>query len=732
VLKVNFIIYELIIQNFLSIGKVIIKFSNQGTVLIQGMVEGSSASESNGAGKSTIIEALCWVLFDDTLKGISKDNIINNYIGKDCFVSIKGSLNGISYEITRYRKHSEFKNRIVFLYNNIDISEASDTKTNEKIESVLKMNFQDFQTNIIFSSDSMKFLELGDTERKKIFDGIVKSDLYENCIDKIKEKIKEKEDELSKLDLEKSKIEYSLDFQKKQIESYQKNSIEFESNNKNQLEVYEKEKNNLKELLIIEQNKKCDVLESKDFLINSNILLHQQDDKISEKMKEINENHEELNIQKQKDDIQKNVECEPLLKFIKDNNDILINKRIESNKIQISIKYNKEQLEKSLIFLNELNNKLKVFTDGRDKNLCPLCNQPLSDRHNIQKELDNINEKINECEKLNKSFENFINEDEKKLEAIVNEGKNLKLLIEEKQLELDNKNKSISSLLEKLNEKQDIVRRELNLKFSNLLAERSNLKKQIDINIEKSNTINEFSSKQALEIQKINSKIEEIYSKIQQIGVAVNVFISKIEETKNEIIKLNMDFKLNEKKILDLNVNSYKYWINGFKKIKGLLISTITPMMNEKAQEYSQLLTGSEFDIKFITQHLNKDGTMKDVFEIEVSRQNGGNNYKSLSSGEKRRVDLIVIFVLDELKRLNCMHNFNVRFYDEIFDSLDSIGKERVMNLLNTISENKELYVISHQSDLRDLFNKSITLIKKNGISEILNTKIPIENTIII
>jgi DNA repair exonuclease SbcCD ATPase subunit len=145
--------------------------------------------------------------------------------------------------------------------------------------------------------------------------------------------------------------------------------------------------------------------------------------------------------------------------------------------------------------------------------------------------------------------------------------------------------------------------------------------------------------------------------------------------------------------------------------------------MNEKAAEYSNILTNGEFNIEFITQKKNKDDTIKEVFDVSVSRKNGGQKYESLSSGEKRRVDLIIVFVLDELKRVNCLHNINVRFYDEVFDTVDELGTEKIIGLLNVISEKKQIFVVTHRNNMKDLFKNSITILKKRGFSELRRNK---------
>jgi DNA repair exonuclease SbcCD ATPase subunit len=715
----KFNINKVTIQNFLSIGNIELEFSNQGSVLIQGKVVNSSSSDSNGSGKSSMIDAINWVLFDETLRGISKDDVVNEKFGKDCFVTLSGSINDHKIEITRYRKHKEFKNQIRLVYNEQEISESTDSKTNNKIEEILGMSFKDFQSNIVFSNNSMKFLELGDTDRKKIFDSIVKSDLYENCIDLTKSKIKEKEEELVSFNFEKTRLNDKFEFQDKQLRDYLKHSEEFDKNRFYYINKYSQEKVILEQEILKEQEKKCEIVESKEFLEENNSLLYKQIEQVDNEMKLINQNSEEIEIRKQIDSYQESVEVKTLELLIKEKNEVLTRKRIDSNKLQDSISNNKQLLNASIKQLKDQEDKFTNYEINIKDNLCPLCNQKVTDIHNIQEELDKINCKIVEIKNIITMYENSIKEGEQSLSIIVKEGKQIVEDIDSNQKLLITKKEQILEHVTELKEKEQKIRQELNLKFAEFVSQKQNINKQIDMNRVKIETIRSFYINKEISINKIKSKIEECDNNILKYQKEENLFLVKIKEIEEEKVKVINLFNEVDSKIQKINIEGYKYWINGFKKIKGLLISTITPIMNEKAIEYSNILTNGEFNIKFITQRENKDGSLKDVFDIEVSRKDGGVKYHALSSGEKRRVDLIVIFVLDELKRVNC-GEMNVRFYDEVLDSLDEVGVEKTINLLSSIAENKQIFIISHRSDLKDLFSKCITVVKKDGITSIL------------
>lgn len=100
------------ISNCLTIGSAHIELDNRGLLLIQGDNRDDTSAKSNGAGKSSIVDALCWCLYGETARGESGDVIVNETAGKDCQVIVVLDDGGTKYKIERYRKHSTHKNQL--------------------------------------------------------------------------------------------------------------------------------------------------------------------------------------------------------------------------------------------------------------------------------------------------------------------------------------------------------------------------------------------------------------------------------------------------------------------------------------------------------------------------------------------------------------------------------------------------------------------------------------------
>jgi ABC-type Mn2+/Zn2+ transport system ATPase subunit len=110
--------------------------------------------------------------------------------------------------------------------------------------------------------------------------------------------------------------------------------------------------------------------------------------------------------------------------------------------------------------------------------------------------------------------------------------------------------------------------------------------------------------------------------------------------------------------------------------------------------------------------------------EIIVNERGEECSYFNFSGGESKRIDLAVLFMFQDIRRLQSDVKINISMYDELFDSaLDERGAESVLNLLKErVQTNKEsIYIISHNKDaVRSGINNIIQLQKQNGITTIV------------
>jgi DNA repair exonuclease SbcCD ATPase subunit len=125
------------IEHFLAIKDGKVSLADRGLVLIQGVNMDDTSAESNGAGKSSLADALCWCLYGVTARGVTGDDVINDTAAKGTRVMVEVEDGDILYRIARHRKHKPHKNALRVEQVNADGSVVDFTKGTDKLTQVV-------------------------------------------------------------------------------------------------------------------------------------------------------------------------------------------------------------------------------------------------------------------------------------------------------------------------------------------------------------------------------------------------------------------------------------------------------------------------------------------------------------------------------------------------------------------------------------------------------------------
>ena len=145
--------------------------------------------------------------------------------------------------------------------------------------------------------------------------------------------------------------------------------------------------------------------------------------------------------------------------------------------------------------------------------------------------------------------------------------------------------------------------------------------------------------------------------------------------------------------------------------IKTKIIKHYLPAMNKLINKYLHLM---DFYVTY---------TLDENFGEVIKQANKESfSYASFSEGEKLRIDLAILFAWREIAKAKNSTNTNLLILDEIFDSsLDGNGIEDFIGILNTISENTNVFIISHRGDqVADKFQSTLKFAKLNGFSKLV------------
>ena len=197
-------------KNFLSTGQHFteIDFQKNNTNLIIG---------SNGAGKSTVLDALTFVLFNKPFRKINKPQLVNTTNEKDCLVEIEFSVNSRDYLVRRGIKPNVFDIEV----DGKQLHKESDDRINQKLleENILKVNYKSFtQIVILGSSTFVPFMQLTTANRREVIEDLLDIRIFSTMNTLIKEKIRTKKDEIKSLELKKQNLKDKVEMQKSFIE----------------------------------------------------------------------------------------------------------------------------------------------------------------------------------------------------------------------------------------------------------------------------------------------------------------------------------------------------------------------------------------------------------------------------------------------------------------------------------------------------------------------------------
>lgn len=153
---------KLHIENFLAITTADINLADRGLILIQGVNTDDSSADSNGAGKSSLADALCWALFGTTARGVSGDDVINDTAGKGTLVSVEVMDGADVYTITRHRKHKTGKNSLKIVHtpgaigsSAVDLTKGTEKLTQEIVDKVVGASLDVFKAAIYAGQEQM-------------------------------------------------------------------------------------------------------------------------------------------------------------------------------------------------------------------------------------------------------------------------------------------------------------------------------------------------------------------------------------------------------------------------------------------------------------------------------------------------------------------------------------------------------------------------------------------------
>ena len=426
-------------RNFLSYG-------NFFTEIQLNKTENTLIIGSNGAGKSTILDALCFSLFNKPFRKINKPQLVNTVNDKDSVVEIEFSKGNSEYKIVRGQKPNIFE-----IWKNGELlnQQANAADQQKHLEqNILKLNYKSFtQIVILGSSNFVPFMQLSTSNRRDVIEDLLDIKIFSSMNNIVKDNIRSFKEEVRSLTQEKNNLEEKIVMQENFIEELENRGNDNISSNREKIENLDKEivkyidiNNNLDEKIKCHTKKQEELIGSVDKLAKLNNLKG----KISQRVTTITKEHKFFT---------ENSVCPTCTQTIEE--EFRVNKITESQNKAKDLKKGYEDLEEAI----EVEQKRECQFNILSQDIIKLTHNISQNNTRIGLYQRQIRDFESEIKKITDKLNNR-NTEHDKLDSLKEQSKNNLVTLSERKTEIENY-EIIHSLLKDGGVKTQVIKKYL-------------------------------------------------------------------------------------------------------------------------------------------------------------------------------------------------------------------------------------------------------------------------------
>ena len=667
----------------------------------------------NGAGKSTIFEAIAWVLYGSVAARTSADQIKreNAEHSDPCRVELGFIFGDDKYRVVREMSGKSLATSASATINGKLVANGAEI-VSKFIQKKLGMDFKSFYTSIFAKQKELNALSsMNASERRPLILRMLGIDALDDIIKEIKLDKRNKDAVIeglgqdlvdkngrNKTDVYQNEIK-NLEQKKDDLDLLLKKSTENISITKKEVEALERRYANAKkESEKIQKNK--EKLTEKKTLFENKEKLQEEIKKLQSKIKD---RQQSIDKQQKKITAFKNLESEiktteSNLSKAEDATEIII-KKIERKKTLI------KSIEEAVTDIDYKRKKIeKIGSDAK----CPTCERVLGDQYTalIQK----FDEKKHKKDKEKESFLKTLGTEQNEYERLSREQRALQKKRNYLQTQLREKERidtTIKNVLTEINrEKKEIEDKEKQLmkigkvefnlnEYESIKRRVEILRKELDYSLKIFQEKKDRLNKGKIDLVKKESDKKSVLQEIKNLKHN----IKELEEFKKRIKE--------EKK----NVQHLRMLNEIMSSFRTYLISQIRPTLSLYASElFDQLTDGKYSEIE-----------LDENYNLIVYDNGVPHNIERFSGGEEDLANLCIRLAISEVITEKAGSVFNFIILDEIFGSQDNIRKQNIIKALSSFSSKfRQIFLITHIEEIKNFMENAITVLEEeNGESKI-------------
>lgn len=218
-------------------------------------------------------------------------------------------------------------------------------------------------------------------------------------------------------------------------------------------------------------------------------------------------------------------------------------------------------------------------------------------------------------------------------------------------------------------------------------------------------------------LNRMSSSVDECLAQLNRANLQLAQLDTTIENLTNQNLQIQSQitdiqasllYNNNEKDLQKSHLEVVSKFDTAVKRdFRGYLLAHIITYIQQRAKIYSKMIFETE-NVEFYLEGNN----------IHISYM--GKEYENLSGGEKQKIDLIVQFSIRDMLTNHLGFTSNILVLDEVFDGLDMIGCQKVVDVISNFNDVKNVFIVTHRKDLSIPCDRELIIVKSaNGISEI-------------